>query len=50
MDFVRRFKQRSGLVLGMLGKSGRKSNGDLGSMQLDDLLAKLKEEVDTKAK
>ena len=27
-----------------------RKNGDLGSMQLDDLLAKLKEEVDTKAK
>lgn len=27
-----------------------RKNGDLGSMQLDDLLAKLKEEVDTKTK
>ena len=27
-----------------------RKNGDLGGMQLDDLLAKLKEEVDTKAK
>lgn len=27
-----------------------RKNGDLGSMQLDDLLTKLKEEVDTKAK
>ena len=27
-----------------------RKNGDLGSMQLDDLLAKLKKEVDTKAK
>lgn len=27
-----------------------RKNGDLGSMQLDDLLVKLKEEVDTKAK
>lgn len=27
-----------------------RKNGDLGSMQLDELLAKLKEEVDTKAK
>lgn len=27
-----------------------RKNGDLGSMQLDDLLAKLKEEVDTKGK